>query len=188
MLLPILAWKAHIQPNPAVPFSAARLVFFLCTILFGVAGEEILFRGYAFQFLIQKIGPYATVLPLGALFGLAHAANPNATLLSIFNTALWGMLLGIAYLRSHDLWLPIGIHFGWNAVLPLFGTNLSGLTIDVTGYVYRWDLSPIWSGGAYGPEGGLLTTIFVILVGVVLFRSPVAVQTAAIAPVLNDPD
>jgi hypothetical protein len=86
------------------------------------------------------------------------------------------------------LWLPIGLHFGWNAVLPLFGVNLSGLTIEVSRYVYRWDLLPLWSGGDYGPEGGLLTTIFATTLFFALSKAPVAVQTAAIAPVLNEPE
>ena len=69
---------------------------------------------------------------------------------------------------------------------PLFGVNLSGLTIDITRYYYRWDLATLWSGGDYGPEGGLLTTIFVIALFFVLYRMPVVPQPAAIATVLND--
>ena len=101
---------------------------------------------------------------------------------------LWGVLLGCAFLRSHDLWLPIGMHFGWNAVLSLFGTNLSGLTIEVTRYFYKWDLSPLWSGGAYGPEGGLLTTIFAGILFVVLYRARVRPVRAEIATRLNEED
>jgi hypothetical protein len=104
----------------------------------------------------------------------------------VLNTVLWGVLLGYAFLRSRDLWLPIGLHFGWNAILPLFGVNLSGLTIEVSRYVYRWDLLPLWSGGDYGPEGGLLTTIFATALFFALGKAPLAVQTAAIARVLND--
>ena len=47
---------------------------------------------------------------------------------------LFGVLFGYAYLRTSALWLPIGLHFGWNVVLPLFGANLSGFTMGVTGY------------------------------------------------------
>ena len=99
---------------------------------------------------------------------------------------IWGVFLGYAFLRSRDLWLPIGLHYGWNAVLPLFGVNLSGLTIDVTRYLYKWDLLPLWSGGNYGPEGGLLATIFTVALFVALAKAPVAPQRAAIAENLND--
>src|SRR5581483_10039387 len=111
----------------------------------------------------------------------------NVTLLGVLNTILWGILLGYSFLRSRDLWLPIGLHYGWNAVLPLFGVNLSGLTIEVTRYFYRWDSAPLWSGGAYGPEGGLRATFFVIGLFFALARAPIKPQRAAIAQVLNEP-
>ncbi len=184
---PLLAGTGHLAPRQGGTFSWISLGFYLAILIFGAAGEEMIYRGYAFQLLVEKIGPFATVLPVGVLFGFAHASNPSATKLSVFNTALWGILLGFAFLRSRDLWLPIGLHYGWNVVLPLFGVNLSGLTIDITRYVYQWDLAPLWSGGAYGPEGGLLTTIFVIVLFFVLVRAPVIPQHAAIARVLNEP-
>jgi hypothetical protein len=183
---PLLAGTGHLLPRAHSSFAWSSVLFYLITLLFGATGEEMIFRGYAFQLLIRKLGPFATVLPTGVLFGLAHSFNPNSTDLSTVNTALWGILIGYAFLRSHDLWLPIGLHYGWNAVLPLFGVNLSGLTIDITRYYYRWDLATLWSGGDYGPEGGLLTTIFVIALFFVLHRLPVVPQPAAIATVLND--
>jgi membrane protease YdiL (CAAX protease family) len=184
---PLLAGTGHLVANGGTSgISWPSLAFYLVVLLFGAAGEEILFRGYAFQLLIQKIGPWATVLPIGVLFGFAHAGNPNATMLGLVNTMLWGIFLGFAFLRSRDLWLPIGLHYGWNAVLPLFGVNLSGLTIEVTRYKYQWDLGPLWSGGAYGPEGGVLTTIFVVALFFLLARTPIVPQPAYIAVCLND--
>lgn len=184
---PLLAVTAHLVARPdAAPTPWSSIVFYLLMLLFGAAGEEALFRGYAFQLAIEKLGPYATVLPTAALFGVAHAANPHSTYLSVLNTALWGALLGYAFLRSHDLWLPIAMHYSWNAVLPLFGVNLSGIRIDITRYTYQWDLGSLWSGGEYGPEGGLLTTIFVISLFFVLHRAPIVPQRAMIAETLND--
>jgi uncharacterized protein len=185
---PLLAGSGHLELRANSAFTWPSLLFYLAALFFAAAGEEMIFRGYAFQLLIEKIGPFATVLPIGILFGLMHGGNPNVSLLGVVNTMLWGVLLGYAFLRSHDLWLPIGLHFGWNAVLPLFGVNLSGLTIEVSRYVYRWDLLPLWSGGDYGPEGGLLATIFATALFFALAKAPVAVQTAAIAPVLNEPE
>jgi uncharacterized protein len=184
---PLLAGTGHLVTRVNATFAWSSLVFYLAALLFGAAGEEMVFRGYAFQLLVEKIGPYATVLPVGVIFGLAHSGNPNVTQLGVLNTIVWGILLGFAFLRSHDLWLPIGLHYGWNAVLPLFGVNLSGLTIEVTRYFYRWDLTSLWSGGDYGPEGGLLTTIFCIALFFALARAPLAPQPAAIARILNEP-
>jgi membrane protease YdiL (CAAX protease family) len=187
LLAPLLAQTGHLAPRENSGFAWSSLIFYLAVILFGAAGEEMIFRGYAFQLLVEKIGPFATVLPVGVIFGLAHSFNPHATRLGVLNTMLWGILLGYSFLRSHDLWLPIGLHYGWNAVLPLFGVNLSGLTIEITRYFYRWDLTPLWSGGNYGPEGGLLTTIFGVALFFALARAPIRPQTAAIARVLNEP-
>jgi membrane protease YdiL (CAAX protease family) len=187
LVAPLLAGTGHLVPRENAAFAWSSLLFYLAVLLFGAAGEEMIFRGYAFQLLIEKIGPFATILPVGVIFGFGHSFNPHATKLAVLNTMLWGILLGYSFLRSRDLWLPIGLHYGWNAVLPLFGVNLSGLTIEVTRYFYRWDLTPLWSGGAYGPEGGLLTTIFVIALFFLLARAPIVPQPAAIARTLNEP-
>jgi hypothetical protein len=188
LIAPLLVGEGHLILRPHSEFTWPTLLFYLITIFFAAAGEEMIFRGYAFQCLVEKIGPFAAVIPVGVLFGLVHTSNPNVSPLGIFNTILWGVLLGCAFLRSRDLWLPIGMHFGWNAVLPLFGVNLSGLTIEVTRYFYKWDLTPLWSGGPYGPEGGLLTTVFAAILFVALYRAPVHPQLAAIATSLNEPE
>jgi membrane protease YdiL (CAAX protease family) len=144
--------------------------------MFGAVGEELLFRGYGFQKLLAHLGPFATILPVGVLFGAAHSNNLNATALGLVNTVGWGVLLGYAFLRSGDLWLPIGLHYGWNFVLPMFGANLSGFTMGVTGYAMHWNAGDLWSGGAYGPEGSLLTLFVLVLLAVFLVNSPLRPQ------------
>jgi membrane protease YdiL (CAAX protease family) len=187
-MAPVLGGAGHFVAKQNSTFQWSSLAFYLFTIFIAAAGEEMMFRGYAYQILIEKVGSYATLLPLAVVFGLTHASNPHVTWLAIVNTIIWGIILGYAFLRSRDLWLPIGLHFGWNAVLPLFGVNLSGLTIDVTRYEYRWDVLPLWSGGDYGPEGGLLTTIFAIGLLYALARVPIKPQRAQIAVSLNEVD
>ena len=183
---PLLAGAGHLVARTSSVFSWPSLLFYLVTLGIAATGEELIFRGYAFQLLVNKMGPFATILPVSVIFGLVHAGNPHSSLLGVINTMLWGMVLGCGFIRSRDLWLPIGLHFGWNLVLPLFGVNLSGLTIEVTRYYYRWDLPRLWSGGDYGPEGGLLATIFVIGLFFLLFKVPVKPQQALIAQNLND--
>src|SRR5207248_6836454 len=124
---------------------------------------------YAFQLLVRKAGAFATILPAGVLFGLAHLGNQNATLLGVVNTMAWGVLLGYAYVRTGALWLPIGLHFGWNFTLPLFGVNLSGFTMKLKSHEMEWSESSIWSGGDYGPEGRILTTIVLAVMALFLW-------------------
>jgi membrane protease YdiL (CAAX protease family) len=170
LFLPISSGAAYFEKVPAAEHIWASVVFVCFVLLFGAFGEEMLFHGYAFQLLIRRIGAFATILPAAVLFGVAHLGNEHSNGLGIGNTMLWGALFGYAYLRTSALWLPIGLHFGWNVVLPLFGANLSGFTMGVTGYALRWKTSDILSGGAYGPEGSLLTTGVVVVLFFVLHR------------------
>jgi membrane protease YdiL (CAAX protease family) len=175
---PLLVRVADLEPVPSEHFRWPSAVFVSIVLLFGAVGEEMLFRGYMFQVLVKAIGPFATILPMSVLFGLAHSDNLNFSWLALLNTVLWGIVLGYAFLLSGDLWLPIGLHFGWNWTLPWFGANLSGFTMGVTGYSMHWKIGGLWSGGAYGPEGGLLTTVTVVAVFFYLQRTPIQHQEA----------
>jgi hypothetical protein len=171
---------AHHSPDyPAVAFS-------LVCVAAGSIGEEIFFRGYGFQVLLARLGAWATILPAGVAFGLLHAANPGANRVGLANTAGFGVLFGYAYLRSRDLWLPIGLHIGWNVALPLLGADLSGFKIfaEGTGRELTWRVGALWSGGNYGPEGGLLASAALIPLGVYLWRAPVRRQRSP----LTDPE
>jgi len=109
---------------------------------------------------------------MGLLFGALHKDNPGASWLSFANTALFGVLFGVALLRSHDLWVPVGLHFGWNATLPFLGVELSGLTIKVTGYQLIWTAGDLWSGGKYGPEAGLTATVVLAILFIAIWKIP----------------
>jgi membrane protease YdiL (CAAX protease family) len=186
-LLPVILRAADLIRAPGAQFQAPSFVFISIVLLFGAVGEEMLFRGYAFQLLIGYIGQWATILPFAVLFAFMHLSNPNQnTIIGPLNTALWGLLLGYAFIRSGDLWLPIGIHFGWNWTLPIFGVNLSGFTMGVTGIGLQWRAADIWSGGQYGPEGGLITTMVVIALTWILSRMPVEQQSAPLVHPAED--
>jgi membrane protease YdiL (CAAX protease family) len=178
VLIPLVLRLADFERVPTEQFAWPSLLFVSILLLFGAVGEEMLFRGYGFQVLVKGIGAYATILPVSVLFGLAHSQNLNFGPLAFINTVLWGVVLGYAYLRSGDLWLPIGLHFGWNWTLPLLGVNLSGFTMDVTGYAMHWKIGGLLSGGAYGPEGGLLTTAVAIGLFFYLGKAPIQHQAA----------
>ncbi|MCS7026879.1 MAG: CPBP family intramembrane metalloprotease [Bryobacteraceae bacterium] len=176
--LPLLVGAAEFQKLPEGSFRWPSLLFVAVVLLFGAVGEELLFRGYGFQLLLGRIGEFATILPSAVLFGLAHSNNQHVSWLGMMNTSLWGVLFGLAFLRSRDLWLPIGLHFGWNLALPLFGVNLSGFTMNVTGYAIEWKIGRLWSGGDYGPEAGLLCTMVLGGLFYALQKAPVEKQTS----------
>lgn len=176
--VPLLAGIAEIRPDPDNPGSIATFLFVSVVLLFGAVGEEMLFRGYGFQVLVAGIGPFAAILPVSFLFARLHAGNDYATTLGLANTFGWGVILGVAFLRSGDLWLPIGLHFGWNWALPLFGASLSGFTMTGIGYTIDWSVGDLWSGGAYGPEGGVLTSLVLIVLAAYLWKAPIRGQPA----------
>src|SRR5260370_270006 len=140
---------SYIQHPTSIRVGVYILLYIVAVRLFA----PVLFRGFGFQILLQTWGPYTTIFTVGAVFGVLHGANPNSTWLALINTTGFGILFGYAFLRSGDLWLPIGLHFGWNFTLPLFGVNVSGLTMKLTGHEMQWSRGPLWSGGEHGPEG-----------------------------------
>jgi membrane protease YdiL (CAAX protease family) len=173
ILGPVAVGTAHYQVVPDSHWSVQGIVFTMALLFCGAAGEEIAFRGFPLQFLMRGYGAWPGVLGIGILFGLLHGFNPGATPLSIANTAGFGILFGVALLRSHDLWLPIGLHFGWNATLPLLGVELSGFTIQVVGYRVVWKAGTLWSGGAYGPEASILASLVLVMLFVAVWKMPV---------------
>jgi membrane protease YdiL (CAAX protease family) len=175
---PLLFRAAHFTPTPADRPGWDTFAFVAIILAASAASEEIFFRGYAFQILLATLGPYATIVPVGVVFALLHGSNPNINLLALINTAGFGIVFGYAYLRSRDLWLPIGLHFGWNFTLPLFGANVSGLKIKEMDYELAWNAGNLWSGGAYGPEGSILTSGVVVALLVFLWKAPVRRQTS----------
>ncbi len=128
--------------------------------------EEVMFRGYPYQRLIESVGPFAATLLLALFFGAVHRRNPHATWLGTINTALVGVLFAVAYLRTRSLWLPFGIHFAWNLTMGLvFGLPVSGVTMFSVA-ARGTAMGPTWlTGGDYGIEAAFTGTL-VILIGI----------------------
>jgi len=182
---PLIFGAARLQHVSGAGPTLWEITFSAITVLlFGSAHEEMLFRGYGFQILLRSTGAWATVLPVGIVFAALHAVNPNSTYLALANTAGFGILFGYAFLRSRDLWLPIGLHFGWNFTLPLFGVNVSGLKIGMMGYSMQWSAGALWSGGEYGPEASILTSMVLLGLFAYLWKAPVERQAS---PLLDPP-
>jgi uncharacterized protein len=143
---------------------------FLSLVMLAVSAlvEEVAFRGYPFRRLIEVVGPtWATIL-MSLFFGVLHAFNPDATLISVLITIMAGVLLSIAWLRTHGLWLGWGLHFAWNASMGvLFGLPVSGI-VDFSSVVQTRAVGRIWlTGGDYGPEAAFFT-LLVLVAGIIV--------------------
>jgi membrane protease YdiL (CAAX protease family) len=159
---------------------------------FGLAAayEEIWFRGYGFQALVQGIGAWPAAILSSALFAFFHLGNPEVDVIAIFNIFLAGVLLAFAYLRTRSLWMATALHAGWNwTMATALGFPVSGLVLmDTPLYDAVETGSDWWTGGAFGPEAGLAGTA-VLLAGLAwLLRTPSlreAEEMRALRPIVD---
>ena len=164
----LVATCGSYQARAAITARTLRLgVEAFSLLLTGALLEEVMFRGYPFQRLIEAVGPVWAVTGSAALFAAAHLGNPSAGGLwswAFFNTIAIGVLLAVAYLRTRTLWLPFGIHFGWNFALGfVFGLPVSGLN-DFSVLVKGSIRGPQWlTGGSYGLENSGAAAILIVL-------------------------
>lgn len=153
--------------NPELD-SSALLLASLGTVA-AAANEELLFRGYPLQILARSLGAIWSTLLVALLFGLAHAMNPETSTLAVLNTVLAAGWLSLAYFRTGSLWLPYGLHLGWNLLERWLGFSVSGGRPNAL--LELKDVGPDWlTGGLYGPEAGLPTTLLLLLSSAAIWR------------------
>ncbi len=176
--------------EPGAPFALAMLLpvgVFLCVGIY----EEMLSRGYQIRNVAEglnypAVGPRAAVVAAWVLsssvFGALHLFNPNASLLSTFNIALAGLLLGAGYVLTGELAIPIGLHITWNFFQGnVYGFPVSGLNPLGATFLTTEPSGPkIWTGGAFGPEAGLLG-LATMLAGVLLIMLWVKLRNGKVA-------
>ncbi len=147
---------------------------FLVPLLTAV-GEELLYRAVIFRLTEKMFGTAIAAAVSAALFGLSHAVNPGATPASLAALALGlGGLLAFSFTATRSLWLPIGLHMGWNLAEGLvFGLPNSGMNDPLRLLSTTIHGGPAWSGGDFGPEASALLTALCLLVSVLLVASTV---------------
>jgi membrane protease YdiL (CAAX protease family) len=157
------------------------LVFSAALFILAALAEEALFRGYPLQTLTRANLAWLAVFLTSVPFAAVHLRNPNAAAgFTFINTALAGVWLAVAYLRTRSLWFPLGVHWAWNwALAALLGLPVSGLTDLAPQPLMRGtDLGPAWlTGGSYGLEGGLACTITLIVSTIFILRTRLVTAT-----------
>lgn len=130
--------------------------------------EELLFRGYLLNNLLQSLNKWIALAISSVLFAFFHEANPDVTVFAIVNIILAGLLLGLNYIFTKNLWFGICFHFAWNYFQgPVLGYDVSGLKL--TSVVQQTTSGPeVWTGGLFGFEGSLLCPLLFI-VGIAVF-------------------
>ena len=175
-MLATITRGVHFRFDPA----GARLIgqtlgVSLLLFVFAAAAEEIVFRGYPLQTLTRAnlawLGALLTAVPFAAV----HLNNPHAVPgFTFVNTALAGVWLAVAYLRTRSLWLPLALHWSWNwAQASVLGFPVSGIErIAPAPLLQAINAGPDWlTGGAYGIEGGAACTVALIISTLIIWRA-----------------
>ncbi len=153
-------WGGFVHSTMIARFAAAAVVAAIC--------EELIIRGGVYRILEDMFGSAAALIVSGALFGVMHLGNPHATAFSAVAIALEaGVLLAAAYAASRNLWLPIGLHIGWNFTEGgIFGAAVSGgggghgiVSMPLHG-------PALLTGGRFGPEASVVAVALCLAVGV----------------------
>lgn len=120
--------------------------------------EETLFRGYVLKNFMESFNKYAALIISSGLFSSMHYFNPDFDLFSFFSLFLAGILFGISYIYTKNLWFPIALHLSWNLFQALFGFNVSG---SDTFSIIEFKIleSNFINGGSFGFEGSVLSII-----------------------------
>lgn len=127
-------------------------------IVFFATFEEVIFRGVLYRVIESSLGTVLALVISAALFGAVHADNPGAGHLGAVSAGIAGVWLGLGFTLTRKLWLPIGLHIGWNYAQVIFGTPVSGVTRLAEAAWLRGELvgSELLTGGAYGIENSVV--------------------------------
>ncbi len=171
--------EIHVE---AVQFDLDRLLLGLLLFVCVALEEELLVRGYILNNFMDSWSKYLALAVSSLLFAMLHLANPNLTFLSFFNILLAGLLLGLSYIFTRNIWFPVALHFSWNFFQgTILGFQVSGN--ETWSLVKQTRLTDtLLNGGSFGFEGSLLAVIFqVVALALVFFffrkRTPEIVTT-----------
>lgn len=142
----------------------------LAVSILAAVGEELAFRGGLFRLLEESFGTAIALAVSAVVFGLLHALNPGATIISTAAIALEaGVLLGAAYALTRNLWFPIGLHLGWNFTEGgIFGVSVSGGAAAKGIFSVTLAGRTLLTGGKFGPEASIVATLVCLAFAVVL--------------------
>lgn len=160
------------------------LVTSAALFILAALAEEAAFRGYPLQTLTRAGLAWLGVLLTSVPFALGHLQNPNVVAgFTFVNTALAGVWLAMAYLKTRSLWFPLGVHWAWNWALgSVFGLPVSGMKLSAYPLLQAIDHGPAWlTGGSYGIEGGLACTVALIISTLFIWRTGLVTATPELA-------
>lgn len=139
------------------------------------ASEEVMFRGYMLNRVKNKYGTVFAVIFSSVLFALLHGANIGFTLLAGINLFLIAVLFALTYLKTNSLVITCAMHTAWNFCQgTLYGLEVSGSSssLAILASSYSKTATDLFTGGKFGPEGGIGVTIVTIITLIIVFVIP----------------
>lgn len=131
--------------------------------------EEFLFRVLLLGFLLKQLkNHWVAILISSLIFSILHFGNSHITLLALISHFFGGLVYSYAYYKTRSIWLPFGLHFGWNYTQILLGIPMSGSTFYSL-FSTSFYSEELLSGGLYGFEGGLLSLFLRLLLLIGIF-------------------
>ena len=147
--------------------SKALLLFFVAALM-----EELMLRGYVLQAFIEGSRVWIAVIVLSSIFSVMHLNNPDATIPSSVNIFLAGVLLSVSYLKTRSLWLPTGLHLGWNWMQASFwGMGVSGYHVKWSVFTAETQGAEWISGGKFGAEASIFATIVIAVITYLIWKT-----------------
>ena len=144
------------------------ILLFLLFIAVSIA-EETYVRGYVLKNLLQSFNPIISLIISSAIFSLLHFFNPNVNYIALTELFIAGILLGISYVYTKNLWFPIALHLSWNFFQVMFGFNVSGMD---TYSLIEFEIieNNNINGGDFGFEGSYLSILFSLIMMYFLWK------------------
>jgi uncharacterized protein len=151
---------------PSLTISWSVLGWVAVALIFNTLTQKVLVHSYIFQTIQSQANYFYAIMISAILFMALHAGIYTSFLLPAFNVFFAGVLFGVAYYLSGNLWLPIAIHFTWNFLLgPVLGLPVSGQDqLSNDWRVFGINGTDLWTGGSFGIEGGLVVTVSTVIV------------------------
>jgi uncharacterized protein len=133
--------------------------------------EEIAFRGYGFQRFTHAVGPIGAVIGFAFFYAIVQSLLPGSSHVSFAVSLVFSLVLSIAYLRTHALWVSWGFNFAWKASRALlFGLAIGGDN-SKSPVVQGNPMGPFWlTGGGFGLDSSWVTLILMLVALLVVFR------------------
>ena len=163
----LLLWLHQIA-SFKIKFNLIDVLLTIGTCISIAITEEVLMRGYVLNKLMNHFSKWIALIISAVLFCLMHLFNPNLGVLPIINLFLAGILVGLSYVFTRNLWFSIALHFSWNFFQGILGFNVSGMNFYSV-IIQSKSSNTIWNGGLFGFEGSVVCILLQVICIVIVY-------------------